>query len=242
MSLDNNGMKNYFAIADIFSLLNASFGFLAIIMVLQGELIISAKFILISVIFDSVDGWVARKTNRVDKLGFGKNMDSLCDAISFGVAPGIFLYSATLSYDIRYINILVSLLILTCGIMRLSRFNILSESQSQQDNFVGLPIPAIAVVLASFYLSNFFRMDLAILIMTLVSLLMISSIQYPKIKSGKTALLTLILITGVLLPQNIQTVLLNSPAKILFGVTIVFIIFMPTLAILMNLRRGPHVR
>jgi len=242
LSVDNNGMKNYFAFADFFSLLNASFGFLAIIMALQGQLILSAKFMLISVIFDSVDGWVARKTNRVDNLGFGKNMDSLCDAISFGVAPGIFLYSATLTYDIRYINILVSLLIVTCGIMRLSRFNVLSESKSHEDNFVGLPIPTIAVVLASFYLSNFFRMDLAILIMTLVSLLMISTIEYPKIKSIKTALLTLILIAGVLLPQKIQTNLLNIPANVLFSITIVFIVFMPTSAILMNLRRGPHVR
>ncbi|QUH24288.1 archaetidylserine synthase [Methanobacterium alkalithermotolerans] len=235
-------IKDYFSLPDLFSIFNAVFGFMAIIMAMDGYLIISAQLILIAVIFDSIDGWVARKINRDDKLGFGKNMDSLCDVISFGVAPGIFLYSATLSYDIRYINILVSLLIVICGILRLSRFNVISQIGTPQDKFVGLPIPITAVVLASFYLTGMFREDIALLIMTIVSLLMISTLEYPKIRSIKTAGLSLILILTVSLPQNIQISLMNIPAMILFILTMTFIIFMPILALFTNLRSGPHVR
>ncbi|MEW6010008.1 archaetidylserine synthase [Methanobacterium alkalithermotolerans] len=242
MSLETMRIKDYFSLPDLFSIFNAVFGFMAIIMAMDGYLIISAQLILIAVIFDSIDGWVARKINRDDKLGFGKNMDSLCDVISFGVAPGIFLYSATLSYDIRYINILVSLLIVICGILRLSRFNVISQIGTPQDKFVGLPIPITAVVLASFYLTGMFREDIALLIMTIVSLLMISTLEYPKIRSIKTAGLSLILILTVSLPQNIQISLMNIPAMILFILTMTFIIFMPILALFTNLRSGPHVR
>ncbi len=69
-------IKEYVALPDFISLLNASFGFLAIIMVLGGNLSLTAMFILMAVIFDSLDGWVARKSKRVDQFGFGKNVDS----------------------------------------------------------------------------------------------------------------------------------------------------------------------
>lgn len=133
-------IKDYMAITDIISILNANFGFLAIIMVLDGDLSLSAMFILFAVIFDSLDGWVARKSKRVDHFGFGKNVDSLCDVISFGVAPGILLYAATTSYFIPYINILVALLIVLCGILRLSRFNVLTDSSTNfgEGKFIGL--------------------------------------------------------------------------------------------------------
>ncbi len=242
MSLETMRIKDYFSLPDLFSILNATFGFMAIIMAMNGQLIISAQLILIAVIFDSIDGWVARKINRDDTLGFGKNMDSLCDVISFGVAPGIFLYSATLSYDIRYLNILVSLLIVICGILRLSRFNVISQIGTPQDKFVGLPIPITAMALASFYLTGLFREGIALLIMTIVSLLMISTMEYPKIRSIKTAGLSLILILTVSLPQSIQISLMNIPAMILFILTMTFIIFMPILALFTNLRSGPHVR
>jgi len=74
-------IKQYMSYADIVSLGNASFGFLSIIMVLNGYLALAAQFMLIAVIFDSLDGWVARRTKRVDEFGFGENIDSLSDVI-----------------------------------------------------------------------------------------------------------------------------------------------------------------
>ncbi|MCK9150389.1 archaetidylserine synthase [Methanobacterium alcaliphilum] len=242
MSSNNLSILDFISIPDLFSILNASFGFLAIVMVINGELILAAQFMLISVIFDSIDGWVARKTNRNDECGFGKNIDSLCDVISFGVAPGIFLYFATLTQDIRYINILVSLLIVICGILRLSRFNVISDIGTIKDKFVGLPIPTTAVVLSSFYLSGFFTKDISIIIMGTISILMISTIEYPKIKNVKIASIALILILMVCLPQNIQISIMNIPAKALFILSIIYLIFTPFMALFTNLKSGPHVR
>jgi archaetidylserine synthase len=242
MSTTNNSMRDFVSIPDLFSLTNASFGFLAIIMAIKGELVLAAQFMLLAVIFDSLDGWVARKINRDDKLGFGKNIDSLCDVISFGVAPGIFLYSATLSDDIRYINILVSLLIVLCGILRLSRFNVISDIGTYQDKFVGLPIPSTAVVLSSFYLSGLFTGDIALVIMAIVSVLMISTIEYPKFRGVKIAGVILILILGVCLPQNLQISMMNIPAILLFILSIIYVMIMPLMALFKNLKSGPHVR
>jgi len=236
-------IKSYMSYADIFSLLNASFGFLSIIMVFEGDLVLSAKLMLWAVIFDSLDGWVARKTKRVDEYGFGKNIDSLSDVISFGVAPGIFLYSACIGYEIRYINIVVGLLIVICGILRLSRFNVIANSHPYEKKFVGLPIPTTALIIASFYLSGLFRIDLALVIMMVVSVFMISTIEYPKLRDNKTLAVGGILVLATCLPQIVSNSIANIPAKLLFIVMIVYLLAVPFMGLYTRLlRSGPNVR
>ena len=222
-------ISHYMAGADFVSLANASSGFLAVVMVSTGNLILAAKFMLLAVIFDSVDGWVARRTNRVDEHGFGKNMDSLSDVISFGVAPGMLLFYACQSFSIQYINILVSLLIVICGILRLSRFNVLADSSDVPggDKFVGLPIPTTALILGSFYLSGMFRMDLGLIIMTVVAVFMISTFEYPKFRGMLLMIVGGILIIGTLLPQNILSSIAFIPAKLLFIFTILYVLIVP---------------
>lgn len=235
-------IKEYIALADLISLFNASFGFLAIISVLNGDLSLAAMFILIAVIFDSLDGWVARKSNRVDDLGFGKNIDSLCDAISFGVAPGILLFAASKSYFIPYINILVALLIVLCGILRLSRFNVLSDSGTNfgKSKFIGLPIPTTALILGSFYLSGIFNIGLALIIMTAVSLLMISTVEYTKIRNPVLLFVGGLLIILACLPQDISSGIFNLPAKFLFMFTLIYLVAVPIMAYYAKLHRsGP---
>jgi len=112
----------------------------------------ACQLMLLAVIFDSIDGWIARKIKRRDDKGFGINVDSLSDIISFGLAPALFVYSTT---SFRYINILVGILIMTCGILRLSRFNVIASAK--KSTFIGLPIPAMAVVVSSLYLSGIFN-------------------------------------------------------------------------------------
>ena len=85
-------MGYFLAIPDVISILNLVFGFLAILMVIDNHLTYASLCILVAVVFDSVDGWVSRKLDRDDKFGFGKNIDSLADIVSFGVAPSILLY------------------------------------------------------------------------------------------------------------------------------------------------------
>ena len=85
MRLKSVGMGYFLAIPDVISILNLVFGFLAILMVIGNHLTYASLCILVAVVFDSVDGWVSRKLNRDDKFGFGKNIDSLADIVSFGV-------------------------------------------------------------------------------------------------------------------------------------------------------------
>ena len=70
MSSMNTEMKSFIAISDIISLLNMSSGFLSIISSINHNLELAAILMIIAIIFDSSDGWVARKTNRQDDLGF----------------------------------------------------------------------------------------------------------------------------------------------------------------------------
>ncbi len=215
-------------------------------MVIQGDLSLAAMFILIAVIFDSMDGWVARKSKRVDQFEFGKNIDSLCDVISFGVAPGMLLYVASISYFIPYINILVALLVVLCGILRLSRFNVLTDSCANfgEGKFIGLPIPTTALILGSFYLSGIFNVELALIIMTAVSILMISTVEYTKIRNPILLLLGggLLILLSCLSP-NISSVIVNLPAKFLFVFTLIYLIAVPFMALYAKLHRsGPNVR
>ena len=135
MSSINTEMKSFIAISDIISLLNMSSGFLAIISSINNDFRLAAILMIIAIMFDSVDGWVARKTNRQDDLGFGKNIDSLSDIVSFGVAPAIFIYSCinTTPGIFQIIVILVSLLIVICGVLRLTRYNVIAGKIDTQD-------------------------------------------------------------------------------------------------------------
>jgi len=185
------GIRYYIGVPDLFSIINASLGFLSIIMILEGGMRVACQLMLLAVIFDSVDGWIARRIKRRDE-GFGRNVDSLSDIISFGLAPALFIYSTT---TFRYINIGVSLLIMTCGILRLSRFNVIASAK--KSTFIGLPIPVMAVVVSSLYLSGIFNEHIILIIATIVSLMMISSIEYPKINTKNGAIVVILLILTI---------------------------------------------
>lgn len=234
-------IRSYTSIADLVSIANASSGFLSIIMITMGNFALAAKFMLLAVIFDAMDGWVARKLNREDEAGFGKNIDSLSDIISFGVAPGMLLYSTTMNFGIPYFGIIISLLIVICGILRLSRFNVITDLSDEK--FIGLPIPSTALILGSFYLSGLYNSDLALFIMMIVSLLMISTIEYPKFRGNKTLVVGGILIITALLPQSISSIIANFPTKLLFILMLLYLLAIPIIDLYTRfLKSGPHVR
>jgi archaetidylserine synthase len=234
-------IRSYTSIADLVSIANASSGFLSIVMITMGNYVLAAKFILLAVIFDAMDGWVARKLKREDECDFGKNIDSLSDIISFGVAPGMLLYSTSTSSGIPYFSIVIALLIVICGILRLSRFNVITDSSD--DKFIGLPIPTTALILGSFYLSGFFNSDIALIIMIVVSLLMISTVKYPKFRGIKTLIAGSILIIAALLPQDILSIVAYFPTKLLFIVMLLYLLAVPVIDLYTRfLRSGPHVR
>lgn len=216
MKIENTKIQSFIALSDIISLLNMSSGFLSIIFSINQEYSIAAILMIIAIMFDSADGWVARKINRQDDLGFGKNIDSLSDAISFGAAPAIFVYTS-INADpgiFQIIVILVSLLIVACGILRLTRYNVIA-GKIDTDDFIGFPIPAISFILATFYLSGLYNPYVALILSIIVSILMISNIRYPKFDNIPIIAISVVLILILILPFDIILFNVNIPAMVL---------------------------
>lgn len=159
-------------IPNLFTLLNLFFGTLAIVFALQTDAVIiyqndqylssfnipeklawAGIFILIAALIDFLDGFVARLLKATSELG--KQLDSLSDVVSFGVAPAVILYqllrfSYAREFDGLYVSmlLLVPAFILGCAAAyRLAKFNI---STDQQHSFRGVPVPAVGIVVASF--------------------------------------------------------------------------------------------
>ena len=217
----NTKIRSFIEISDGISLLNMSFGFLSIINSINNELNTASILMLIAIIFDSIDGWIARKTNRNDELGFGKNIDSFSDIISFGIAPAILIYSFNSSLYINStILTIVCLLIVICGILRLARYNVLAN-KLDSNAFIGLPIPTIACLLSTYYLSGLFNLNYALIISVITSILMISNIKYPKIENKAMISICAILLIWIMIPQKTP---FNIPAILLLIITLSYLL------------------
>ena len=216
MEIERTDIQSFVAISDLISLLNMSSGFLSIILAINHFFELSALLMIVAIMFDSADGWVARKTNRNDSLGFGKNIDSLSDIVSFGVAPAVFLYTSlnTTPMPLQTIVILVSLLIVVCGILRLTRYNVIAD-HIKTSGFIGFPIPGISFILATLYLSGLFNIYSALILASIVSILMISNIKYPKFSNIPIIAISCILIILLILPIPTIVYGINVPALIL---------------------------
>ncbi len=175
---------------------NAIFGFLSIIKAFEGHFFVAAFFIVIAAVMDLLDGRLARVLGFTS--GFGLQLDSLCDAVSFCLAPTILLYSWALSsYGYVPKGFTFSLILyLCCGLGRLAKFNITSTKQHSM--FIGLPTTIAAIFVSSLVLyagwisSHWTKMLLnknAIMILImLVASLMVSSIRFFSTKSFKVCI------------------------------------------------------
>ena len=147
-------------IPNILTGFNLLCGLISITMVLQGSFILASLFIFIAAVFDYLDGTAARLLDARSELG--KQLDSLADVVSFGVAPGIIIFqllyiSCNGSCNILerlYITPYFALLIPICSAIRLAKFNI---DPRQEETFIGLPTPAMAVFFASIPLVLFLQ-------------------------------------------------------------------------------------
>ncbi len=126
---------------------NLFFGFFSIVKSLQGDFKWAASAILLAAIFDVLDGRVARLTGGTSD--FGVQYDSLCDMVSFGVAPSFLMYQFAL-HDFGRVGWVICFLFMACGSLRLARFNVQSSIGKASGDFTGLPIPMAAGVIATF--------------------------------------------------------------------------------------------
>lgn len=159
-------------------------GFFAIIQALKANYLFAAYAIVAAAIFDQLDGRLARLTRSTSK--FGAEYDSLCDLVSFGVAPGIMLFQWALNPFGR-LGWVACFLFVTCGALRLARFNV-QANIVEKNYFQGLPIPMAAGIVASSILAfQDLEMEasgnVGLLIMTvLLALVMVSNFRYRSFK------------------------------------------------------------
>jgi CDP-diacylglycerol--serine O-phosphatidyltransferase len=160
-------------------------GFYSIVASLDGKYEVAAVAILISALFDSVDGRIARITGTTSK--FGMEYDSLSDLVSFGLAPGVLIFTWALRPFGRY-GWLAAFLYVVCGALRLARFNV-QVSTIESKRFNGLPVPASAVIVASTVLLFFYlnqeetaKHVTVLALVYLLALLMVSNVKYYSFK------------------------------------------------------------
>lgn len=180
-------------VPSFFTLMNLLSGFMAIIQVYQGYLVYAAWLIVLAAFFDVLDGFMARLTNGSSE--FGMELDSLSDIVSFGVAPGFLIYSWLFADSTGLGLPLVVALPALCGAVRLARFNVEARDDSPSF-FRGLPIPAQAMMLVSFFLTFYERIEIfdifkqginvvIIPVIVILSILMVSTLPFDKIPRFK---------------------------------------------------------
>ncbi len=176
--------KGIHILPSLFTTGNVFCGFYAFIAVMNDQFHVAAWVIILAIIFDVLDGRVARLTKTTS--AFGVQYDSLADIISFGMAPAFLTYAWVLKPFGR-LGWMAAFLFLLCGALRLARFNV-TKPDVRGQHFIGLPIPAAAAVIASIVIAfeDLFtsRLDPAIMVGLVYALafLMVSNIKYPALK------------------------------------------------------------
>lgn len=199
---------------NLFTSLTLVSGFYAITLALEGALNAAVHAILIAMLFDFLDGWIARKTNTVS--AFGKEYDSLCDMVAFGLAPAMVVY-CMLTWD-SVLSWLVPAIFSCAVAMRLAKFNCRETCNS---SFQGLPCTAGGpfVVLMCYFVSESLTPGASFVIASvtmMIAFLMNSNITYISLKK-KHWLFTRrnFFVLGTVILLGVSVVPLNTIASIL---------------------------
>lgn len=166
------------SLPNLFTIGNLTLGIISIIFAFNAQAVWAAMMVIVAMLLDGVDGRVARALNVQSE--FGKELDSLSDVISFGVAPAFIMYEVGFQH-LHALGWIVTALFPICGALRLARFNV--DGAGTPGYFIGLPIPAAGGVLSTFALFHK-EMPTAVLFISTVALsfLMISRVKYPNFK------------------------------------------------------------
>lgn len=164
-------------------------GLASVLFVYHGRFEAAAIAILIAMVFDVLDGTSARLTDSTSE--FGVEYDSLSDLISFGLAPGFLIYVWALKSP-GMLGAAIMFAYVACGALRLARFNVAGSSGDSRF-FMGLPIPAAAGFISTFYifdkhighLSEAVLPYVVIALSLLLSFLMVSTVKYRSMKQLK---------------------------------------------------------
>ena len=233
-------LPNLFTTAALFS------GFFAIVSAMNGQFEAAAIAIFVSMVFDGLDGRVARLMNAQSK--FGAEYDSLADMVSFGVAPALVVFSWGVS-ELGKFGWAVAFIYVSCAALRLARFNTQIDTDDK-NFFTGLASPAAAAVMAGVvwvsaqegWVAQELPIELAAiagLLMAIIGMLMIVNVRYNSFKGidfkGRVPFVVMIL---VVLAFGLISV---DPARILLGIALVYALSGPVQASYRRLKKPPSV-
>tara|TARA_B100000579_G_scaffold170550_1_gene138939 strand:+ start:63 stop:860 length:798 start_codon:yes stop_codon:yes gene_type:complete len=216
--------KTRVILPNIFTLVGVCIGLSSIKFALDGRFEISILAIIIAAVIDGLDGRIARLIKGASKVG--KELDSLTDVISFGVAPAFIMYFWKLN-ELGRVGWLICLIYVICVALRLARFNVSSEAEpSWRDNFFeGIPSPAGGVIVLiplifSFSDLNIFNLNYNIIVpifFIMTSILLISKIPTYSLKKIVVPrrmtiflLFSIILYFGLLLIYTFNTIVISG--------------------------------
>jgi CDP-diacylglycerol--serine O-phosphatidyltransferase len=214
--------RGVFVLPSLFTVGNIFCGYYAILATMHGNYGQAAHAIGIAIMLDILDGRIARLTNS--STGFGLQLDSLADVISFGIAPSVLALVWGLSAADQRLAWIAAFTFAICGAMRLARFNVQAANLK---HFVGLPIPAgggaIAAIVHFFEdpIQNPLGSNLMVGGVFFLAFLMISTIRYSSFKSltlGRKSHLT-ILVMALFVAL---VVFMSRPTLLVLAVAYVF--------------------
>jgi CDP-diacylglycerol--serine O-phosphatidyltransferase len=220
--------KGVYLLPNSLTLCGMFFGFYSILASYDGNYVPAAWAILIAMIFDGLDGWVARLTNSTTR--FGIELDSLSDLVAFGMAPAVMLYNWSL-FSFGRLGWAASFMFVACGALRLARYNTQMGS-TEKKSFTGLPIPGAASVSSAVVLFYFNQIgenadrNLFLLVLTFaLSILMISTLRFHGAKEIDFrkrkpfwALVTIVIVLVVLVVHPPIALFSFAMAYVLWGI------------------------
>lgn len=231
--------RSTYIVPNLFTTANLFSGFFGIVNSINGNFQMAAVAVLVSCVFDILDGKVARFTGATSR--FGVEYDSLADLVAFGVGPGILMYLWALKPFGR-LGWLAAFVFVACGALRLARFNVQVDTVSKS-YFVGLPIPGAASMVATTVLfmhpwqvASSSVSSLPLLFTTYVlGFLMVSTVPYYSFKD-------LEVIKGKVLPTLFLVIVCVSiiavkPGMMLFLLLLIYSLSGPVIYLLRRLKR-----
>ncbi len=228
--LQKSGKKKLTIIPFLMTFANACLGLLSILYAFDEQFIAAAYCIIVAAIFDGIDGKLARALGSTSSLGM--ELDSLCDAISFCLAPAIILYCWNL-YVIEWVGLLAVGLYLCAGLFRLAKFNIINIEQ--KPFFIGLPTTVAASWVAALVIAfpwlekSFWHFVIEpyrlVLIVGFIIFLMLSKVRFFSFKIRMLPLGTFIIIPIIISIAALYALVAHVP----FCLTVVFSYIMSSL-------------
>jgi len=195
MTRDPDQPRNYRLLApNGVTAANISCGFISLIMAAEQRFDMAVYLLVLAIFLDTLDGNIARWLGATSE--FGQEMDSFSDALSFGAAPAFLVYEAVLR-QFQPLGLAVALVYLLCAVLRLTRFNLITDAHIKDPRTVGLPVPvAASYLMAAVLLREQLPKAWVALLVMLFAGLMVSRLRLPNLKGRN--IVTVMLFIGII--------------------------------------------